>query len=85
MRGREDIVVGSPVAGRRHPDAERMIGMFVGTLAMRSRPAGSKRFDAYLAEVKAAVLGGDGESGLPVRGAGGEGGGTAGYEPQPAV
>ncbi|MFD2875860.1 condensation domain-containing protein [Paenibacillus rhizoplanae] len=56
--GQEDIVVGSPVAGRRHPDAERMIGMFVGTLAMRSRPAGSKRFDAYLAEVKAAVLGG---------------------------
>ncbi|MHA6534811.1 AMP-binding protein, partial [Paenibacillus sp. BAC0078] len=45
------------VAGRRHPDAERMIGMFVNTLAMRSRPAGSKRFDAYLAEVKAAVLG----------------------------
>ncbi|WP_423212953.1 condensation domain-containing protein, partial [Paenibacillus solani] len=55
--GQEDVVVGSPVAGRRHPDAERMIGMFVGTLAMRSRPAGSKRFDAYLAEVKAAVLG----------------------------
>ncbi|MHA6534801.1 non-ribosomal peptide synthetase, partial [Paenibacillus sp. BAC0078] len=55
--GQEDVVVGSPVAGRRHPDAERMIGMFVNTLAMRSRPAGSKRFDAYLAEVKAAVLG----------------------------
>ncbi|WP_278044645.1 non-ribosomal peptide synthetase, partial [Paenibacillus solani] len=55
--GQEDVVVGTPVAGRRHPDAERMIGMFVGTLAMRSRPAGSKRFDAYLAEVKVAVLG----------------------------
>ncbi|MHA6534788.1 amino acid adenylation domain-containing protein, partial [Paenibacillus sp. BAC0078] len=55
--GQEDVVVGTPVAGRRHPDAERMIGMFVNTLAMRSRPAGSKRFDAYLAEVKAAVLG----------------------------
>ncbi|WP_054403495.1 non-ribosomal peptide synthetase [Paenibacillus solani] len=55
--GQEDVVVGSPVAGRRHPDAERMIGMFVNTLAMRSRPTGSKRFDAYLAEVKAAVLG----------------------------
>ncbi|MHA6533452.1 non-ribosomal peptide synthetase [Paenibacillus sp. BAC0078] len=55
--GQEDVVVGSPVAGRRHPDAERMIGMFVNTLAMRSRPAGSKRFDVYLAEVKAAVLG----------------------------
>jgi amino acid adenylation domain-containing protein/thioester reductase-like protein len=55
--GQEDVVVGSPVAGRRHPDADRMIGMFVNTLAMRSRPAGGKRFDAYLAEVKAAVLG----------------------------
>ncbi|WP_260989994.1 condensation domain-containing protein, partial [Paenibacillus xylanexedens] len=55
--GQEDIVVGSPVAGRRHPDAERMIGMFVNTLAMRTRPAGSKRFDTYLAEVKTAVLG----------------------------
>ncbi|WP_019640671.1 non-ribosomal peptide synthetase [Paenibacillus fonticola] len=55
--GAEDVVVGSPVAGRRHSDVDRMIGMFVNTLPMRSRPASGKRFDIYLAEVKAVVLG----------------------------
>ncbi|MEK3793106.1 amino acid adenylation domain-containing protein [Paenibacillus sp. FSL R7-0204] len=55
--GAEDVVVGSPVAGRRHSDVDRIIGMFVNTLAMRSRPASGKQFHIYLAEVKAVVLG----------------------------
>ncbi|MED2910653.1 condensation domain-containing protein, partial [Bacillus thuringiensis] len=31
--GQEDIVVGTPIAGRPHADLEPLIGMFVGTLA----------------------------------------------------
>ncbi|WP_147355971.1 non-ribosomal peptide synthetase [Cohnella faecalis] len=54
--GQEDIVVGTPIAGRPHADVENIIGMFVNTLAMRSRPAGEKTFTAYLQEVKEVAL-----------------------------
>ena len=39
--GQEDIIVGSPIAGRQHADLENIIGMFVNTLAMRNYPEGS--------------------------------------------
>ncbi|MGD2092758.1 MAG: amino acid adenylation domain-containing protein [Candidatus Aminicenantes bacterium] len=48
----EDIVVGSPVAGRRHPDLESIIGIFINTLALRNYPAAEKCFYEFLAEVK---------------------------------
>ncbi|WP_159882308.1 non-ribosomal peptide synthetase [Paenibacillus puerhi] len=48
----EDIIVGTPVAGRPHADLEQMVGMFVNTLALRSRPAGSKRCAEFMQEVK---------------------------------
>jgi amino acid adenylation domain-containing protein len=54
--GQEDIVVGTPAAGRPHADLENMIGMFVNTLAMRSRPRGEKTFRQFLEEVKANSL-----------------------------
>uniref|UniRef100_UPI0013571877 amino acid adenylation domain-containing protein n=1 Tax=Paenibacillus puerhi TaxID=2692622 RepID=UPI0013571877 len=54
--GQEDIVVGSPVSGRPHADLEPIIGMFVNTLALRSYPAASLSFEAYLHEVKSRVL-----------------------------
>jgi iturin family lipopeptide synthetase B len=50
LSGQEDIVVGSPVAGRRHADLEPVIGMFVNTLAMRNTPAAGKSFQAFLKE-----------------------------------
>ena len=40
--GQEDIVVGSPIAGRQHADLEKIIGMFVNTLAIRNNPKGIK-------------------------------------------
>ena len=40
--GQEEIIVGTPIAGRPHADLERMIGMFVNTLAMRNYPEGIK-------------------------------------------
>jgi amino acid adenylation domain-containing protein len=54
--GQEDIVVGTPAAGRPHADLENMIGMFVNTLAMRSRPQGEKTFRQFLEEVKSNSL-----------------------------
>ncbi|UCH94268.1 MAG: non-ribosomal peptide synthetase, partial [Candidatus Aminicenantes bacterium] len=50
--GQEDIVVGTPIAGRPHSDLERMIGMFVNTLAMRNYPRPQKTFTQFLEEVK---------------------------------
>jgi tyrocidine synthetase-3 len=50
--GQEDIIVGSPVAGRPHSDLNRIIGMFVNTLAMRNYPKGIKRYRDFLKEVK---------------------------------
>ncbi|MBD3919135.1 amino acid adenylation domain-containing protein [Paenibacillus sp. PR3] len=50
--GQEDIVVGSPSAGRPHADLEGMIGMFVNTLVLRNKPGGAKTFRQFLTEVK---------------------------------
>ncbi|MCP4148233.1 MAG: non-ribosomal peptide synthetase, partial [bacterium] len=44
LSGRQDIVVGMPIAGRRHAELENIIGMFVNTLAMRNYPQGEKTF-----------------------------------------
>ncbi|MBV6715103.1 non-ribosomal peptide synthetase [Paenibacillus chitinolyticus] len=54
--GQEDIVVGSPVAGRPHPDLETMLGMFVNTLPMRNFPSADKPFTHFLKEVKDRAL-----------------------------
>ncbi|MCU0285930.1 MAG: amino acid adenylation domain-containing protein, partial [Acidobacteria bacterium] len=56
LTGQEDIVIGSPVAGRRHPDLEKIIGMFVNTLALRNYPSGEKTFKGFLAEVRERTL-----------------------------
>ncbi|MCK4764576.1 MAG: amino acid adenylation domain-containing protein, partial [Candidatus Aminicenantes bacterium] len=52
LSSQEDIVIGTPTAGRRHADLEHTLGMFVNTLALRSYPAGKKRFADFLKEVK---------------------------------
>ncbi len=56
LSGKEDIVIGSPVAGRRHPDIQDVVGMFVNTLALRTFPAGEKNFRRFLHEVKESTL-----------------------------
>ncbi|ATX83953.1 hypothetical protein CU084_08360 [Bacillus velezensis] len=38
--GQEDIIVGTPIAGRNHIDIEKIIGMFVNTVVVRSYPNG---------------------------------------------
>ncbi|OIK22018.1 non-ribosomal peptide synthase/polyketide synthase [Bacillus amyloliquefaciens] len=54
--GQEDIIVGSPIAGRPHADLQPIIGMFVNTLAMRNHPEKRKTFTQYLSEVKENAL-----------------------------
>ncbi|WP_256758213.1 non-ribosomal peptide synthetase [Cohnella sp. WQ 127256] len=54
--GQEDIIVGTPIAGRLSADLEPLIGMFINTLAMRNYPVKDKAFLAYLADVKESAL-----------------------------
>ncbi|MDR4204768.1 hypothetical protein FO513_20770, partial [Bacillus subtilis subsp. spizizenii ATCC 6633 = JCM 2499] len=44
LSGQDDIIVGSPIAGRSQADVSRVIGMFVNTLALRTYPKGEKTF-----------------------------------------
>ena len=50
--GQEDILVGSPVAGRNHPDLEDQIGFYVNTLALRDRLTDDIPFDVFLKQVR---------------------------------
>nr|WP_160713002.1 non-ribosomal peptide synthetase [Chitinophaga solisilvae] len=50
--GQEDIITGTPVAGRSHADVQELLGMFVNTLPMRTAPAAEKRFPDFLREIK---------------------------------
>jgi amino acid adenylation domain-containing protein len=52
----EDIVVGTPVAGRRHPDVQKLIGMFINTLALRNYPRHHKTFQDFLQQVRNRTL-----------------------------
>jgi amino acid adenylation domain-containing protein/non-ribosomal peptide synthase protein (TIGR01720 family) len=55
--GQEDIVIGSPIAGRQHPDLEDQIGFYVNTLAFRARFSGNDNFRQLLDQVKQFTMG----------------------------
>ncbi|HLP59077.1 MAG TPA: SDR family NAD(P)-dependent oxidoreductase, partial [Candidatus Deferrimicrobium sp.] len=49
--GQSDIIIGCGIAGRPHADLQRIVGMFVNTLAMRNYPVGEKIYRLFLKEV----------------------------------
>jgi non-ribosomal peptide synthetase component F len=49
--GEEDIIIGTLHDGRRHPDVQPLIGMFVNTIVLRNRPEGNKTFREFLGEL----------------------------------
>ncbi|WP_150273755.1 non-ribosomal peptide synthetase [Paenibacillus tepidiphilus] len=53
---KEELVIGTPSAGRERKETEPLVGLFINTLALRSAPSGGKRFADYLQEVKALAL-----------------------------
>ncbi|GEC88404.1 edeine biosynthesis hybrid PKS-NRPS EdeI [Brevibacillus brevis] len=54
--GEEDIIIGSPVAGRHHADLENIVGVFLNTLAMRNFPRSDRTVSDFLQEVKERAL-----------------------------
>lgn len=57
ISGQEDIIVGTPVASRRHADLEKINGMFVNTVALRNNLAGKKTFKSFFRELRERTLG----------------------------
>ena len=57
MTGEDDIVVGTPVAGRERSETEGLIGLFLNSLALRTTLSGNPTFRELLARVREVVLG----------------------------
>ncbi|MCP4219669.1 MAG: AMP-binding protein, partial [bacterium] len=51
-----DTIVGTPIAARSHSDLERIIGMFVNTLALRNPASGDKTWKEFVADTKTRTL-----------------------------
>lgn len=52
----EDIIIGSPVEGRRNHKLEDIVGMFINVIPVRSNPTMDKSFADYLNEMKTIIL-----------------------------
>ncbi|WP_258395342.1 non-ribosomal peptide synthetase [Lonsdalea populi] len=65
LSGQEDVVIGSPVAGRDRQELEPLIGMFVNTLALRVDLSEQPDTVALLAQVKATTLAAQGHPDIP--------------------
>ncbi len=56
LTNQEDVTIGSPVAGRHHPDLKNIVGMFVNSLPLRNFPKGDLTFMAFLKQVTTSVI-----------------------------
>jgi amino acid adenylation domain-containing protein len=65
LTGRNDIVVGSPVAGRGRSETERLIGIFLNTVVFRTDLSGNPTFRELLARVRDVTLGAYDHQDLP--------------------
>jgi amino acid adenylation domain-containing protein len=57
LSGQDDVVVGSPVAGRTRPELEGAIGFFVNMLPMRTDLSGDPTFAELVARARETTLG----------------------------
>ncbi|WP_025742941.1 non-ribosomal peptide synthetase [Aquimarina pacifica] len=51
-----DIIIGTPVAGRSHPELEQQIGLYLNTLAIRTKIEDNLSFTEFLRNQKSALI-----------------------------
>ena len=56
LSGQRDFLVGTPIANRRRPELENLIGFFLNTLALRADLSGSSSFRQLLRKVSTSLL-----------------------------
>ncbi|HEX2207619.1 MAG TPA: amino acid adenylation domain-containing protein, partial [Longimicrobium sp.] len=56
LAGQDDVVIGTPIAGRTRAETERMIGLFLNSLALRTDLSGEPTFRELLRRVRETTL-----------------------------
>jgi len=63
--GQNDFIVGSATDARRRPELENVMGYFIDTFVLRTRPTADLTFSQYLSQIRESVLGGLGAADVP--------------------
>ncbi|NPD24937.1 non-ribosomal peptide synthetase [Corallococcus exiguus] len=64
--GQEDLVVGTPIRGRSHPEVEDLLGFFVNTLVLRTQLAPEQTFRQLLERVRTTCMEAFGHQDMPI-------------------
>ncbi|NOQ28304.1 MAG: amino acid adenylation domain-containing protein, partial [Bacteroidales bacterium] len=57
LSGQDDIIVGTPIAGRNHADLENIVGMFINTLSIRNEVKAEATIREFVSSLKQTVFG----------------------------